>query len=49
MLMTDAFGDEPSKDAVVMFEQFALVLGLKKYYSHLITFEILLIFCFDFM
>ena len=28
MLMTDAFGDEPSKDAVVMFEQFALVLGL---------------------
>ena len=28
MLMTDAFGEEPSKDAVVMFEQFALVLGL---------------------
>ena len=28
MLMTDAFGDEPSKDDVVMFEQFALVLGL---------------------
>ena len=28
MLMTDAFGDEPSKDAVFMFEQFALVLGL---------------------
>ena len=26
--MTDAFGEEPSKDAVVMFEQFALVLGL---------------------
>ena len=28
MLMTDAFGDVPSEDAVVMFEQFALVLGL---------------------
>jgi hypothetical protein len=28
MLMTDAFGDGASKDAVVMFEQFALVLGL---------------------
>ena len=28
MLMTDAFGEGPSKDAVVMFEQFALVLGL---------------------
>ena len=28
MLMTDAFREEPSKDAVVMFEQFALVLGL---------------------
>ena len=28
MLMTDAFGEEPSKDAIVMFEQFALVLGL---------------------
>ena len=27
-LMTDAFGEGPSKDAVVMFEQFALVLGL---------------------
>ena len=24
MLMTDAFGEGPSKDAVVMFEQFAL-------------------------
>ena len=28
MLMTDAFGEDPSKDAIVMFEQFALVLGL---------------------
>ena len=28
MLMTDAFGEVPSKDAIVMFEQFALVLGL---------------------
>ncbi|MDC2996931.1 hypothetical protein OAY14_01990, partial [Flavobacteriaceae bacterium] len=28
LLMTDAFGDVPSEDAVVMFEQFALVLGL---------------------
>ena len=26
MLMTDVFGGEPSQDAVVMFEQFALVL-----------------------
>ena len=26
MLMTDFFGGEPSQDAVVMFEQFALVL-----------------------
>ena len=26
--MTDAFGEGPSKDAIVMFEQFALVLGL---------------------
>ena len=28
MLMTDAFGEDPSKDAILMFEQFALVLGL---------------------
>ena len=28
MLMTDAFGEDPSKDAIVMFEQFALVLGV---------------------
>ena len=28
MLMTDAFGESPSGDAIVMFEQFALVLGL---------------------
>ena len=28
MLMTDAFGEGPSMDAIIMFEQFALVLGL---------------------
>ena len=28
MLLVDAFGDNPSSDAVLMFEQFALVLGL---------------------
>ena len=28
MLMTDAFGDGASQDAVVMFKKFALVLGL---------------------
>ena len=28
MLMTDAFGEDPSKDAIVLFEQFALVLRL---------------------
>lgn len=28
MLLVDAFGDNPSSDAVLMFDQFALVLGL---------------------
>ena len=28
MLLIDAFGDNPSSDAVLMFDQFALVLGL---------------------
>ena len=28
MLMSDGFGESVSQDAVVMFEQFALVLGL---------------------
>ena len=28
MLLIDAFGDNPSSDAVLMFDQFALVIGL---------------------
>ena len=28
MLTSDAFGSSPSTDAIIMFEQFALVLGL---------------------
>ena len=28
MLTSDAFGSNPSPDAIIMFEQFALVLGL---------------------
>ena len=28
MLTTDAFGSDPSPDAIIIFEQFALVLGL---------------------
>jgi hypothetical protein len=28
MLMTDAFGEDASQGAVLMFEQFALVVGL---------------------
>lgn len=28
ILITDAFGTDPSPDAIIMFEQFALVLGL---------------------
>ena len=28
MLTSDAFGSSPSPDAIIMFEQFALVLGL---------------------
>ncbi|MGB1450043.1 MAG: hypothetical protein ACPG8F_09440 [Flavobacteriaceae bacterium] len=28
MLLTDSFGDNPSSDAITMFESFALVVGL---------------------
>ena len=28
MLLSDVFGDNPSDDAIIMFDQFALVLGL---------------------
>ena len=28
MLLSDVFGNNPSEDAIIMFDQFALVLGL---------------------